>query len=239
MINNNIINDNEKLKNLFLSQDLSRNDLAFICFLYPFITKPDNDIRINKKYLKLEDVGKLVGFSKNVVTKIINSLEENDIIRVIKGGNKPPIIYFNPNLFYINEPSSEEIYTLFKEPFQKVRNQKTFFEKELEQLLINNLDLIEPNMTLLGNQYKVQNGYIDILARDQNNTLCIIELKVVANDSKLIEQCVYYPTQFQEPTRMIAIAPKYNDKIYTALSYLNVEIKQYKFENDNLIIHNY
>jgi RecB family endonuclease NucS len=119
---------------------------------------------------------------------------------------------------------------------QKIKT-KNHSEKNLENILIKNLYIIEEGMTLIKNQYEVEKGYVDILARDKDNKLCIIELKVVANDEKLIYQSVYYPTQFKEPTRMITICPDYTKKIHTSLKSLGyVEMKTYEFDSENKII---
>jgi len=55
----------------------------------------------------------------------------------------------------------------------KVRNN---YEKQLENYIVVNLQLIEDDMKLIKVQYSVNDGIIDILARDKNNKLCIIEL---------------------------------------------------------------
>jgi len=68
------------------------------------------------------------------------------------------------------------------------RREYKLFEKEtdLEQLIINDISVIEEGMTFIGNQIKIENGIIDILARDKNNTLCIIELKIVTDCKDII-----------------------------------------------------
>ena len=119
---------------------------------------------------------------------------------------------------------------------------KTFnyknLELKLEKYLSANLFLIEERMEFIARQVEIADGRIDILARDKNNILCIIELKVVSNDEKLVFQSVYYPTQFNEPVRMITIAPDYDYKIKTALDTLGVERKSYQYNDDILIISN-
>ena len=69
----------------------------------------------------------------------------------------------------------------------KVRNN---YEKQLENYIVVNLQLIEDDMKLIKVQYSVNDGIIDILARDKNNKLCIIELKVNEDSKSLIFQCV-------------------------------------------------
>ncbi|HFR4182785.1 endonuclease NucS [Bacillus cereus] len=99
-------------------------------------------------------------------------------------------------------------------------------ESLLEDFLVDYIEILEEDMEFIERQRKVENGVIDILAKDKNGILCIIELKVNESDKNLVWQSAYYPTCFQEETRIITIAPKYNPKIYNALKNVkNVEIK--------------
>ncbi|CAM4103542.1 hypothetical protein BAQ48_00175 [Bacillus luti] len=99
-------------------------------------------------------------------------------------------------------------------------------ESLLEDILCDFIETIEEGMTFITRQYKVENGIIDIIAKDKNGTKCIIELKVVADDKKLAWQSAYYPSCFNEDIRMITIAPNYSEKIYNALKNINnVEMK--------------
>ena len=116
------------------------------------------------------------------------------------------------------------------------------FEKEtdLEQLIINDISVIEEGMPFIGNQIKIENGIIDILARDKNNILCIIELKIVTDCKDIIWQSSYYPTCFNEPNRMITIAPEYENHIYFGLQNIkNVEIMNYDIHKNILTIKPY
>lgn len=129
-----------------------------------------------------------------------------------------------------------------KELMQNLKNSNNgkLSEKELENLLVQDLSLIEEEMSLIKQQYSVDNGYIDILARDKDDKLCIVELKVTDSDSRVVNQSVYYPTQFDESTRMITIAPDYSNKISQSLQSLGyVEMKTYTFDNDQLHIQDY
>lgn len=129
-----------------------------------------------------------------------------------------------------------------KEETQQIISNKTknTLEKDIENILIKDLNVIEEGMTVIQSQYPVNSGYIDILVRDKNNKLCIIELKKVNNDSKIIQQCVYYPTQFNEEVRMITITPGYTNKIFTSLKSLGyVEMMQYDLEGDQIEVFTY
>lgn len=117
-------------------------------------------------------------------------------------------------------------------------NNNNFSEVDLERICKYNLDRLELGMKLIQTQYEVKNGYIDILAEDCKGKKCIIELKVVDDCKDLIFQSAYYPTQFDEDVRMIAIYPDYKPKILAALKNMgNVEIKRYYFQGINDDIH--
>lgn len=110
-------------------------------------------------------------------------------------------------------------------------------EKDLEELIISNLEVIEADMRIIENQFEIKNGIIDILARDKDDKLTIIELKIKNDDKNLIYQCAYYPTQFNEDVRMITIAPSYKNNIFHSLNRLgDIEMKEYKVINSKLVI---
>jgi hypothetical protein len=114
-------------------------------------------------------------------------------------------------------------------------------EDQLEHYLITRLYLIEDGMGYIGNQIEIQGGIIDILARDKNGKLCIIEIKTRSNAKDIIWQCMYYPTQFkdEEGMRVITIAPDYHYSIRTVLEKIPyVESKIFKVKDDKLIIVN-
>lgn len=111
----------------------------------------------------------------------------------------------------------------------------------LEELLCDHIEVIEEGMSFVERQYKVENGIIDIIAKDKNGTKCIIELKVVADDKSLAWQSAYYPSCFDEDVRMITIAPNYTDRIYNALKNIsNVEMKVFcKDKNGKFQVKNF
>ncbi|PEE97810.1 hypothetical protein CON21_26345 [Bacillus thuringiensis] len=106
-------------------------------------------------------------------------------------------------------------------------------EELLEDFLCDYIETIEEGMVFLKRQVKIDYGIIDILAKDKNNTGCIIELKVKEPEKNIIWQASYYPSYFgSEEIRMITIAPNYPLKIYKALEKVkNVEMKIF-FKNE-------
>jgi len=121
----------------------------------------------------------------------------------------------------------------------KMTNNSIRSESDLEKYLSTRLYLIEEGMRLVATQHNVKGGIIDILARDKEDRLCIIELKVNKKAKDLAWQCMYYPLQFkdEEGLRMITIAPDYDQSIKVVLDKLTyVEVKTYQNTDDGFII---
>lgn len=119
---------------------------------------------------------------------------------------------------------------------EKIKSTTTQYidEKALEDYLIKNLSLIEKDLIYQGRQIKVPGGIIDILAKDKDDNLVIIELKI-DNDKSIIWQALHYPKVIsevkrinKEKIRMITIAPNYKKSILMRLQEIdNVEIYTY------------
>lgn len=101
------------IKDLLLSNKLTVQEFAFIGAFTPFINYPDNDIKINNEYLPLEKLAEFCGYSKNIMTRTMKKLEELEVVKVVKGGNKPPVIYFNPFLYAAGREVSNETFNMF------------------------------------------------------------------------------------------------------------------------------
>ncbi|EKS4345184.1 DUF91 domain-containing protein [Clostridium botulinum] len=117
---------------------------------------------------------------------------------------------------------------------KKYKNLKLSIKENLvENIIINNICKIEKGMMFIDSQYRINGGSIDILAKDSDGKICIIELKNKSDAKDLIYQCVYYPTQFNQFTRMITLCPSYIYSIYICLSKLKyVEMKQYYIDKN-------
>lgn len=100
-------------------------------------------------------------------------------------------------------------------------------EKDIEDFLVKNLNKLEPNLVYIDRQVKIEEGFLDILARDQNGEYVIIEVKI-CDDERLIWQCIYYPRQFKKEyhtniVRMMTVAPYYGYKIKQALDEIGMK----------------
>lgn len=109
---------------------------------------------------------------------------------------------------------------------------KTIAEQDVEKYLYSRLELIEEGLTYVDRQVTIQDGRIDILAKDKEGTFVIIELKVV-EDKELVWQCMYYPMQIKKMyglshVRMMTLAPEYSYSLRVTLEQLGyVEMKSF------------
>lgn len=108
-------------------------------------------------------------------------------------------------------------------------------EKQLEDYLSVNLELIEEGMTFFGRQIEVPGGIVDILAKDSNDNICIIELKI-NEDKSIVWQSMHYPVEIKKKcgtnkVRMITLAPTYSEHLLKSLKSLeNVEVLKYNIK---------
>lgn len=111
-------------------------------------------------------------------------------------------------------------------------------EKTFEDYLIDHLNLIEEDLVFLDRQIDVNGGTIDILAKDRNSNLCIIEVKI-KEDKRIVWQALYYPDEIKSKyntdyIRMLTVAPKYSNHIMKSLSSIEgVEMFDYDINVTN------
>lgn len=140
----------------------------------------------------------------------------------------------------VDEESEEQI----EEDVEETLEASVTFEKDLEGFLVENLDSIEPGLTLYeeegitGRQFRTDSvGVIDVLAVDQESRYVVIELKVGFADEKVCGQILRYMGWVQEniaqnsATRGIVIASNFKEKLkYAVLAMPSMELKRYHVE---------
>jgi len=113
-------------------------------------------------------------------------------------------------------------------------------ERDMEDHLVNNLDTLEPGLTLVSRQETVEIGRLDILAKDKDGRLVIIELKAGEAKDAAIGQIARYIGWFRRnepvPPRAILVAGAFSDAVrYAALSISDLKLVTYRvsfnFEN--------
>jgi Holliday junction resolvase-like predicted endonuclease len=254
LVDDEIVNKNKLFINYNMdSIFMSPYSFAFLGRFSCSMHFPSNSILLNGIHPTQDQMAEALGVGRTILNSVLKELELNNVIKRQKTFGKT-YIFVNPFIishgyvakdtfdmfkkvdkdqyFYYSQKEVDEEEILPEHNIAFDRN--LFTEKELENALIYNLDLIEDGMTFIKNQYTIEGGYIDILAKDKNNKTCIIELKIVDNCKDIIYQSVYYPTQFNEEVRMITIAPDYSKKIAASLSNLKyVEMLQYNMDDEN------
>lgn len=106
---------------------------------------------------------------------------------------------------------------------------KDITEAQLRDFLFDRLELIEDGLSRIEKEYQLKEGRIDILAKDKNENIVIIELKI-ENDKRLVWQCLYYPEEIKKKypkrnVRMLVLAPEYPEYLSTPLRKLpNLEL---------------
>lgn len=143
----------------------------------------------------------------------------------------PHVNYESSELLYLRTLEEQCEAYFHSVTFQR-NDTKTISESDLEDFLASRLHLIEEGLRLVGRQHIIEDGRIDILARDKENHLVIIELKV-QDDKTIVWQCLYYPEALKkefhtERIRMITVTPSYPTSIQLALEQIPyVEMIEY------------
>lgn len=121
-------------------------------------------------------------------------------------------------------------------------------EIDVEKFLVANIELIDKNLTVVSEQFKVENGIIDVLCKDKNDNYVIIELKTKVSKS-IIWQSLYYPQEIRriknvknKAIKFIAFCPYYPRYIYDVLKETqqleNIEMFEYQIvvdDKDNIV----
>ncbi|MDF2879528.1 MAG: nuclease of the RecB family [Clostridiaceae bacterium] len=152
----------------------------------------------------------------------------------VKTGNIPVIKYIKypetHNYFirtleerYLSEVKSAEFIT---------NNVSNITEADVENFLISNLNLLEEGLKYVDKQCVVKGGRIDIVAKDINNSVVLIELKLHLR-KEILWQCLRYPKAYMDinnvdKVRMLAVTPKLPEHILQPLIEAGIEVMQYK-----------
>lgn len=159
-------------------------------------------------------------------------------------------LYKDYNIEYINNPKQiGEISYLGEEDFNnnitidleyiRYYNALCFEarekERELEDYIYNkyfNKSLLFGDIKIIGRQYKTKAGILDLLGKDSNGNIVIIELKVVNRPIDIFYQIKAYTSHIKrefnvDKVRFIAITPKLKDDIYEEIIKEDIELYYY------------
>jgi hypothetical protein len=165
-----------------------------------------------------------------------------------KIGEDDLLYQVNKNTFRLYQPTSDPS-PLGSEIFQENENEsgteveitentldlrEFAYEKDLQNYLSKNLDLIEPGLSLYeedgitGIEYPAGGRFIDILAIDRNNNYVVIELKVSRGYDRVIGQLLRYVswvkkniTENNQTVRGVIIAREISEDLTLVCEELN------------------
>ena len=108
-------------------------------------------------------------------------------------------------------------------------------EKDMQQAVIKQPELIEPGLKILTAEYPVGSGFIDVLAEDSKRRLTIIELKRRKASLEAVLQLKRYVESMKKMTgrsdvRGVLAAPSISPDALKALRSLDLEFKELKPE---------
>jgi len=110
-------------------------------------------------------------------------------------------------------------------------------EKELSQLLMQDLSFIEPGLKPINNEIPLRKGIIDILAEDEKGRLVVIEVKRRKADLKAVSQLQLYVKQIEKikgkETRGILCAPDIARPPHELLERYGLEYYKLDYEISN------
>lgn len=177
------------------------------------------------------------------IFKIIDEIyKENDKVKTNPIKLKYNNLLLLDNLFQIKEHKTfeidgfiqdftilseeEECQTILAKENEESSDISLISEDILQDYLATHLELIEDGLIYIDKEYRLPDGRIDILAKDKDNNLVIIEVKV-KDDERLPWQCIYYPYALankypNRKIRMITVAPQYKDSLFVVLNTLNI-----------------
>lgn len=123
---------------------------------------------------------------------------------------------------------------------QEVTEFAVSIEKDLQIYLANKLNEIETGLTLIGTEYGTKAGFIDILCKDKNGKLVVIETKAGKAKDAALGQILGYigaliESEKQENIRGILVASGFDDRVVIASKAVqNISLTKYnlsfKFE---------
>ncbi len=111
-------------------------------------------------------------------------------------------------------------------------------ERDLQRALRSNIEQLEPGLRITdgSKEHRVEAGFIDILARDENQSHVVIELKSVPAKRDALAQLMAYMGDLLESTdtgteiRGILIAPSFDAKTVSAARVVpSIKLVEYSF----------
>jgi len=120
-------------------------------------------------------------------------------------------------------------------------------EKELEDLIRQGADLIEEGLRYIDHQRMTDRGQLDILMADSGNALVVAELKIVEDDTTLVQGIDYYDylsrniegiarvykdfhVDPNQTIRLFLIAPSFSVSLLNRCKWINIPISLFTYK---------
>ncbi len=140
------------------------------------------------------------------------------------------------NVYYLN-PEYEWIHSYIDNPdwLQKRLEDKVKKERDYQQFIKNNLNLIEEGLLLEESEYLLDTGKIDFVCRDSAGRMVGLELKYPVATTAVNRQLIGYKADYERKTgntntRFMIIAPKLPEKLKDLLTLERLEFREINFE---------
>ena len=75
-------------------------------------------------------------------------------------------------------------------------------ENRLQQMVVNDISIVDPQLMVIGREVTTPGGRIDVLAIDQNGNLAVVELKRDRTPREVVAQILDYASWVQDLTTL-------------------------------------
>ncbi len=140
------------------------------------------------------------------------------------------------------DPEVDEVPEELGPPEEVGETTSISLERDIEEYLVRDLSRIEEGLKLFedkgltGRQYKIDKGYIDILAVDKNQKLVVIEIKAGTAQYSVVGQILSYISWVRKNlagdrgVRGIIIASDFDERCIWAAEETNLSLMKYRIE---------
>ncbi len=160
----------------------------------------------NQKYPKIKSATvncQCIRLSTNVPDRVYYQADNTDdiLFRVDRGMYRLFDPKTDPAPIYTKTTGENRGTALQLQTNQEISEQEFAYEKDLQQFLVKNLELIESGLQLYkdeedekitGLEYPAGDRFIDILATDKSNDFVVVELKVSKGYDRVVGQLLRY-----------------------------------------------